>query len=213
MRNVVLLIIGGLWWGSMASHAADIRRENFDPRNLPDQAVYRGKVVASAHWYDGYGDNLLLLTETGAFRSPTAGQSDDTQDAELYGYLYVRTGTDWHLLWKLYDFEKDCPLDLSVEFLPKSLTVTDLDDDGIAETTFLYKLACRSDVSPARLKLMMREGETKYAIRGSMRLPKQFGITGGGQRELDPAFAKAPPGFKAFALKRWQAFIEGKMSE
>ena len=51
------------------------------------------------------------------------------------------------------------------EFIKNAAVVTDLDQDGIAETTVQYKLACRSDVSPALMKLVMHEGETKYAHR------------------------------------------------
>ena len=71
--------------------------------------------------------------------------------------------------WTLTDFERDCRFDLYAGFLPDGLTITDLDGDGLAESTLLYTLSCRSDVSPARLKLILHEGKAKYAIRGTTR--------------------------------------------
>jgi hypothetical protein len=98
--------------------------------------------------------------------------------------------------------------------LPNSLTITDLDGNGIAESTFLYKLGCRSDVSPDRLKLIMHEGKAKYALRGETLIP-----TGdpnkklGGQKAIDPAFRRAPKVFLDHALLQWDALVEEKFAE
>ncbi|HET6229686.1 MAG TPA: hypothetical protein VFE05_06350 [Longimicrobiaceae bacterium] len=97
-----------------------------------------------------------------------------------------------------------CDFDLTAGFEPGSLAVTDLDRDGVAETSFLYVLACRSDVSPAVLKLIMHEGAAKYAIRGTTR-PKGAGA--GGEMRPDAAFRTAPAAFLAFARHQWARFV------
>jgi len=89
-----------------------------------------------------------------------------------------------------------------------------LDGNGIAESTFLYKLGCRSDVSPNRLKLIMHEGKAKYALRGETMVPttdpeKKLG----GQKAIDPAFRRAPKAFLDHALQQWNAFVEEKFGE
>lgn len=118
------------------------------------------------------------------------------------------------MLWKLYDLVEICPYDLDATFLPNSLTITDLDDNGIAESTFLYKLGCGSDVSPVQLKLIMHEGKAKYALRWETRVR----IGGpdekvGGQKTIDPAFRQAPKVFLDYALQQWNAFVEEKFNE
>jgi hypothetical protein len=131
-------------------------------------------------------------------------------DAELHGYHYLKAKAKFALLWKTFDFVRDCPFDLELNFLPNCLTITDLDNNGIAESTYLYKLACRSDVSPAVLKLIMHEGKKKYAIRGETIVTVGPGEKMGGRKRIDPAFAKAPRIFKHYAVKRWQALVEEK---
>ncbi|MFZ6014619.1 MAG: M949_RS01915 family surface polysaccharide biosynthesis protein, partial [Bacteroidota bacterium] len=74
------------------------------------------------------------------------------------------------LLWELYDIEKDCIFDLTLDFMGDTPYVTDIDKDGVTETTLIYKVACRSDVSPAYMKIIMHEREKKYALRGNMRV-------------------------------------------
>lgn len=134
--------------------------------------------------------------------------------AELHSYHYVKAKEHYTLLWKMSDFVKICALDLDAAFLPNSLTITDLDNNGVAESTFLYKLGCRSDVSPVRLKLLMHEGKKKYALRGETSVP-----TGdpdkklGGQKTIDPAFRRAPKVFLDYALQQWNAFVAESFGE
>jgi hypothetical protein len=201
-----------LLWGGSFSFAKEIKMLDFDKANLPKGLVYKGKIVAGARWLDGNGENILILTQTGAFESAIAKKQDDPdnaendmRDAELFGYHYVAMKGEYQLLWKIYDFVKECPFDLDVGFLPNSLAVTDLDHDGIGESTFLYKLACRSDINPATLKLIMHEGKDKFAIRGSTKTADS-----GGEKVIDPSYSKAPAIFKEFSLQRWEEFVEEK---
>ncbi len=83
------------------------------------------------------------------------------------------------------------------------MTVTDVDADGVAEIAFLCKLSCRSDVSPARLKLIMYEGAQKYAIRGSTKVPD----AGGGRMVVDRALERAREALRVFAVTRWEKYV------
>jgi hypothetical protein len=110
-------------------------------------------------------------------------------------------------VWRAKDFVEKCAFDLSLEFLDGSVEVTDLDDDGEAEVSFLYRLGCRSDVSPLTAKLLMYEGATKYALRGDTRErvgEKEFM---GGEFTADPAFQSAPRPFLPYASARWKQLI------
>lgn len=192
----------------------------FDPKALPAEIRYKGKVVAGARWLDKNGENLLLLCETGSFKSPVPPHSKENpykewgRAAELHGYHYVKAREKFTPLWQLSDSVKICPFDLEAAFLPNSLTITDLDGNGIAESTFLYKIGCRSDVSPVHLKLIMHEGKEKYALRGET-LVRVGGPEEklGGQKTIDPAFRRAPKVFLDYALQQWNAFVEEKFGE
>lgn len=71
----------------------------------------------------------------------------------------------------LNDEEKSCPFDITCAFIENSTTITDLDKDGFAEVKLQYSLACRSDVSPATMKIMIYENGEKYSLSGLMWLP------------------------------------------
>lgn len=166
---------------------------------------YQGKIVGGARWRDRNGENVLVLTQTGAVPSRSKCDADEScpRDAEVYAYHYIVEAEKTTLLWKLTDFERNCDFDLYAGFILNSVSVTDLDSNGVAENTFLYKLSCRSDVSPARLKLIMHEGKNKYAIRGTIRLPADYG---GGDMEVDPVLKKAGNPFLKHALEQWKIF-------
>ncbi len=192
----------------------------FDPNALPKEIRFKGAVAAGARWLDQNGENLLLLCETGSFKSPLPPNSKENpyqeggRAAELHSYHYVNDKEKYKLLWNLADSVKICALDLEAAFLPNSLTITDLDGNGIAESTFLYKLGCRSDVSPVQLKLIMHEGKVKYAIRGKTMVPTTAPEKKvGGQKTIDPAFHRAPKAFLDYALQQWNSFVEEKFGE
>lgn len=190
-----------------AAPSARLEMLAFDRGDVPPGIQIAGEVVAGSRWRDAAGENLLLLTQTGEIdRSSEA--CTDCRDAELYAYHFVRKGGGWERLWRVADFERGCEFDLLADFVEGSLSVTDLDEDGTAESTFLYTLACRSDVSPATRKLIMHEGAAKYAIRGTTDVTAIIGPEyGGGERTLDPAFDRAAPAHRAYALRQWDRYV------
>ncbi|HEY0021790.1 MAG TPA: hypothetical protein VGB24_02740 [Longimicrobium sp.] len=188
---------------------------SFDPEALPPNADVTGNVVDGARWRDANGENVVVLAETGEF--PSAGECDTDppcRDAEIRAYHFARNGSTWKRLWLVTDFQRECDFDLIAEFVKGSLSVTDLDHDGVGESTFLYALACTSDVSPSTLKLIMHEGQAKYAIRGTTDLSAVLGTSeySGGDRNVDPAFGRAHPRQRSYALAQWGRFVKPKSS-
>jgi len=178
--------------------------QNLALQSLPRTMPHQGRPVAAKRWTDGLGENTLILTQTGALRGRSCPPGQDPcSDAEVYAYHYVRRGAAVSLLWRTVDFQRGCEFDLYAGFIPESIAVTDLDADGVAESSFMYLLACRSDVSPATLKLIMHEGAQKFAARGSSR-PR--GAEFGGDVRLDEAFARAPRTFGEFVRAQWRRF-------
>ena len=179
----------------------------FDKSNLPSGINYEGNVITGKRWNDKNGENILILTKTNLKEKKVrkSGYEETDLECELYGYHYVSSGGSYSLLWKIQDFVKECWFDLTLDFIPGSLSITDLNEDGIAESTFLYKMSCRSDVSPSELKLMMHENDVKYALRGEM-LIKMEGFTAGGNYKVDKSFDSAPDGFLDYAKSQWKEY-------
>lgn len=189
-----------------SSDKSGIENLTYDTGRLPDGIKYSGKIVGSARWNDKNGENIVIITET-----PVKEQSGDFKMKELFGYQYTVNSGETKLLWKINDFIKDCPVDITLKYIDNSLSITDLDNNGIAESSFIYRMSCKGDVSPDDMKLLMHEGETKYAIRGQMKLTIKGEGTYGGEMKIDPSFDKAPWEFIDHAKAEWNKYREEKV--
>lgn len=200
---------------------------------IPAGAKYRGKLHEAWAWKDSLGANILILSYVAEYKVKSTGYSDDTYAAELLAYQYVKTDSGFKLLWKLNDIVKECPFDITCKFFKGSVTITDLNKNGIAEATVAYKLSCRSDVSPDQMKLIMHEDSIKYALRGftcdpgngpaakpcveikDMNLANQKKPAdeweqmqqASGRYENEKDFSKAPKEFLSFARLQWRKYI------
>lgn len=199
---------------------------------VPAALKLPGKLLEAWRWRDANGENLLLISRTATRPEPKTKYMDEERYTELYARQYVsQGGAVYRELWRLYDANRYCWGDMELGPLPGATAITDLDHDGYTETMLLYKLSCRTDTSPANMKLVMHEGTAKYALRGQMTQlanhaspaerarakarklccgdqvnPKAddayLQYEGLYQNEKD--FADAPPAFLAFAREQWR---------
>lgn len=174
------------------------------PGDVPAGAAHRGSVEAARTWRDATGDNLLLLTRTEEM--DTIVDESRMRQREIYGYHYVRDGDRYRLLWRTNDFVRECDLDIALSYAPGSLQVTDVDGDGTAETSYVYDQACMGGLDPATVKLILHEGATKYAIRGSADL-RDIGPTYPAPEMRPDAALVSQPLLYAHAEREWNRFI------
>jgi hypothetical protein len=100
------------------------------------------------------------------------------------------------------DFVKDCEFDILVSHELDAISLTDIDENKIAEITFIYRTSCTSDVSPSTQKLIMLENGNKYPMRGTTRVMEM-----GGEFQVGEEFESAPEGFQAHAEKIWSEHL------
>lgn len=228
MRHSCLLVLFMIFF-ACSSAQGDIAAVKLSPSKIPSGIKVKGRITDTFHWSDSLGTNFLILAGTGLVQ----GQNEDEQSQQIFASHYVSTDTGYRLLWKLTDGVLDCPLDLEAGFLPGSTGITDLDKDGIAETTLVYRLSCRGDVSPSDMKLIMHEDTVKFALRGvrwmdipfddpvsppvkfptetNVNLETLPGYSGKdeeyaatfGRYRTEKEFAKAPRAFIQFARSHW----------
>ena len=212
-----------------------IEPEKLDTASVPATIDFKGRVQEAWRWTDKMGDNLLLTTSIAPFNDKRVNEFGETgQTATLYAYHYVKTGTEpYKLLWGMEDSEMSCPFDITNEFIRDAITITDLDADLVAETKIQYKQACRSDVSPAVMKLVMHEGNIKFGLQGLMWLKAgdddKFTVTEAdanleklpgykkedndyyktfGRYESEKEFADVPVEFLSHARYHWMKFVK-----
>jgi len=186
--------------------------KNLDSTNLPLGIQYQGKLKQAIRWKDSYGDNIVLTSETGIYINPKFKHDTEGSDAEIFAYHYIIKDT-LRQTWKLYDFIRDCPVDIEATFIKQSLQVTDLNNDDVGEIWIMYKTACHGDVSPSEMKIIMYEADKKFAVRGRNKVYLTKTESVGGDYKFDQAFKEGPKQFRDFAIKMWNKNILHKWDE
>lgn len=174
---------------------------SLDKNSLSPRIRYSGKVVHAVRWTDKEGEHTIVTTETGQVASK---KSEDGRSAALFAYHYVANPDSTSLVWKMADGVKDCPVDVQAAFVKNTFAVTDLNKDGKPEIWMMYKTGCAGDVSPAALKIIMFEGDKKYAARGKTKVQVSEKEFDGGECVYDEAFKKAPTVIRDYATRLWK---------
>jgi len=203
-------------------------------KDIPVNILIKGELLLAKKWNDKNGENLLIVSRKGPIKETEneVELSGKERYVELFGEQYIKKGNDFKLLWDIYDSERHCTVDLWIGLLPNSIKITDLDNDGITETTMIYKLSCRGDVSPSRMKLLIHENDITMGLRGLM-IPKtgidkidsgfepdlsKIDTTGisesdmykelYGRYENENDFKDNPKEFLNYAKKMWMEFVD-----
>jgi hypothetical protein len=171
----------------------------------PQGVAYEGKFIEGLRYFDNSGEHVVVLSEN--TRPANMPEEEEGVDAELFAYRFV-AHADGTLkqAWRVYDFAKECLMDVAANFIQGTFQATDLDHDGIAEIWLSYLIGCKGDISPWGMKVIMYEGEKKFAMRGEQKvvLPEEDSI--GGSYSFDSAFSEAPEEFRRFAKKLWEEY-------
>ena len=181
----VLLALGLSF--ACAANAAPPQPFTVDAAWLAQQQITPiGKVVSAQRIRDIEGDHLLVLARQ-AGPSPDNPKSGRIEHIELRATFYASTALGWKQEWTIHDIV-ECPnLDSAADFFPKAVTFTDLNGDGRVEATVPYHLFCGGGIDTHTVKVILREGATKLAIRGesTMLYPGQPAF--GGEHQYDKA--------------------------
>lgn len=175
--------------------------------DIPRDIHYKGILVEVLEFDDANGHNLVILTQTGMF--PVSKKNENGQyvkqhdRAEIFAYAFVRTDekSPYRQLWRMSDAQ-DCEgFDLYAGFTKKSMSLTDLDGDGVAEVSFQYTKSCRSDVSPADRYALLFESNERYLYKGITQL-EGFPL----ESPMIDKKIESNPLFKAQLDKIWSTF-------
>jgi hypothetical protein len=173
--------------------------ENDIPKNMP----YKGVLTDALQYTDKEGTHVVIMAE-----DVTADKdNDDLRKASIYAFCYLKNGSSATLLWKMYDFTDVCEEDLEATYKDNAY-ITDLDKNGMAEVWLTYIDACKGDVSPSEMKIIMHEGAKKFAIRGTTRVNVGGGKYMGGSYTFDEAFKGAPQSFRDYATQLWKKNVK-----
>lgn len=183
-----------------ASAIAQPKTSNADTLLLKKKIKQEGNIVKAIEWKESSEKHFLVLYES-------LKDSNDMRTAKLFAYHFIEKGNNLEQQWKVYDFEKECPLDILASFSKESVQLTDLNKNGIPEIWMIYKTYCKGDVSPSTMKLIMYEGKQKYAMRGTSKVRVTEKEFVGGEYKFDKAFEASTSAIKKFAQQLWKKFV------
>ncbi len=181
--------------------------------DIPKDVFYRGTLVECLEFDDANGHHILFLTQTGKFpvsEKDANGKYVKKNDrAELYAYMYSKSGNAaYRNTWKMMDAQDCDNFDLYVGFSEKSLSITDVDGDNIAEVSFQHTKSCRSDVSPADRFLTMYQSSQKTQFIGITQID-------GMPIEVPNKIIKTPisPESEQLLEEKWKLISEDKFKQ
>ena len=153
---------------------------------------FEGEVVTQKRWRDAQGEQTALLTRN---------------EKELFVYHYRRDEAGVRLVQSTTDHVKDCTDDITLAFLDDAIAVTDVDNDRVGELTFAYETACRTDVSPVNLHVVLWVDGKSYYVQGynTLELGDQRLAEG---RRVEDNLSEASPAWRAQLDRTWQAIVE-----
>lgn len=182
---------------------AQFKLTKLDKNSIPKTIQYTGNIFQTVRWTDNTGDNIVILTVTDKTQSKNL-PDDGYSDRALYAYHYLVSGDNIKQTWRVYDYVKECPVDMFLNFVDKTFAVTDLNKDGNAEVWIMYKVSCQGDASPIPMKIIMYQDNKKFAVRGTTRVKVSATDFMGGEYFFDEAFKNTPAEFRQYAEKLWK---------
>lgn len=198
--------------GKAEQRPPDISVNILPARLTPGELGLPGTPALTFVWEDKNGENYAVLCETSA-KVPPRGEGDEERVSKsLYVLHSARKapGGPFQTLRLLQDHVKDCIFDVDMRFIPEAVGVTDLDGNGYGEVTVMYKMGCRSDISPVELKLAVLENGSKWILRGETEVDTGDGSLIGGKYTPDSDFAKAPKAIQDHCFSLWRKHAREK---
>lgn len=166
-----------------------------------------GTLVAARRIGDRDGEHVLVL-ERKAGPSPSKPKSGRIEHIDLVATFYGQAGAGWKQEWTIRD-AVDCPgLDSEADFFTQSVGFTDLNGDGRVEVTVPYHLFCGGGIDSQTVKVILREGSTKLAVRGESRVELPGQPAFGGEHQYDKALLSPErAAYKRYLDQVWKSVV------
>ena len=179
--------------------------EVIDVINNKVKGNYKGELIKAKSWKDSNGKNTLLI---GLFK-----KDENTFKIGISAVLY-KGCFQKKIIWDFEDFMTVSDFDGDGAYILNSIEITDLDIDGVAETTISFLV--RSDATdccyPNDLVVVMLEEDKRYAIRGTTVVQSADPDEGliGGEKDMfgEDSFSGAPKSFLTHASKIFDSMLE-----
>jgi hypothetical protein len=170
----LLLLFGCLTLFSFQNNGIIVK--DLTQSTIPESISFKGKLIEAKKWTDKNGDNYLIISRFGPSRTPDPDSlHSGFTNVDLNACQYLIKNNSAVTLWKTSESVKNCMTDMWIELFPNSTSITDLNKNGITETTIVYRYSCRGDISPSNMKVVMHEGTQTFCLNGIMYMEYEIG--------------------------------------
>ena len=146
-------------------------------------------------WVDKNGVNLLLLETSDIITD--ANTNLRSKNLQATHWLKKEGQLIHH--WSYQDEITECPVDLEMKFLAAP-QFSDLNNDGIYEIWMMIQKACKGDISPSLVEvIMVDERKAKYFLTAEEQLIFPNGTIYGGSYDLED-FTELPIHYQEYAV-------------
>jgi hypothetical protein len=169
MKKCILLLPCVMICYFVLGQDSNIKVHDLMASNIPKSVNVSGSFLESKQWMDNNGDNLLIISrKILTTKVPNTQPVQEARSAYLYIDQYIKNGKNFKLIWSYQDSVVNCMSDYWIGPLENSISITDLDLNKISEITIVYSYASRSDVSPAKMKVIVFDGIKTRILQGTM---------------------------------------------
>ena len=190
-----------------SSEVTDIPKYDIGVNFVPDaecpKECYAEDAYLDCHqWTDVNGKNYFVRSLGFPDETNMRGlDGNPTETQYIYAYHYRETSDGISLVHEYKDSVVNCEFDIIMDHVKDCFFVTDMDEDDMAEFTYMYRMTCTTDISPSTQVLKIVEGHDVYTVTGLSEVFEE-----GGEYELGPEFENAPEGFREHATGIWEDF-------
>lgn len=191
---------------SSASEAIKLTPENVAESAIEGLSEIEGEFSSACKFRDKNGENLLVFTKEESFERDRSISEIEAGilHATLRFYQYTGEKDNYKLLRTVQEKAAPCstpPSALDAKFIEDALLVSDLNENGIAEVTFMYSFFCGSNIYPNPHRLVVLENGREAKISGTKYLRE---CECGGKMMLNDAFEQLDEKIKAQAMQLWE---------
>ena len=192
---------------TIAVQVADIQPQRLNPEDIPDAAKYTGNFSEAYRYVDKTGENIVILAETEVTTSEDE-DGDIIAHKAIYAHRFLKKNNHWEETWKAYHHESECFNYPVAEFVKGAFSVTDLDNDGVAEIWLVYISSCRGDFSPDKMFIRLHDNRAVYMMTGE-RILKFGDDVIGGEYTFDEKFSNSntPQAFREYGVMLWEKYV------
>ncbi len=224
--------------GNVVSNADFMKPQKISMQELPAEITVYGTFNEAWKWTDSLGKNIFVLFHETKNDKRLNEFDEEAESGFVHTAHYLVKEGKYRTVRTSTDDQKSCSFDLLCDFIPGSTTITDLDNNGFAEIKFQYTRACRSDVSPSGMTLVLRENGKNHMLNGTRWIAYEEGMTFNitednanlegttqlkdelaemertmGKYESEYQFSNTPPAFLIFARKEWVKYAKENMGD